>query len=146
MRQVFLRTEFNYDADAVSVETGLSCPEPSLAQQSSKDECDINTIIARFGLGYQMPEGVKPPQYGDFTGVVDFQTALNAVIQAERSFMALDADTRARFNNEPQRFLEFCEKPENGEELVRLGLAVKRPDPVVPDPVLVKVVPEADKP
>lgn len=142
MEKVFLRTEFNYDREEASRSSGLSCPEPTLAQQSPKDECDINTIVTRFGLGYEMPQGVVAPSYGDFTGVVDFQTAMNAVIEAERSFMTLHADVRARFNNEPQRFLEFCDKAENAEELIKLGLASKRPEPVKPEPVEVRVVSE----
>ena len=32
MPEVFIRTPYNYDTDEVSVETGLSCPEPTLTK------------------------------------------------------------------------------------------------------------------
>ena len=46
----FLRTPYNYDVDKVSDETGLSCPEVTLAQQNFKDETDINYIVRQFGI------------------------------------------------------------------------------------------------
>ena len=45
----FMRTPYNYDTDEVSVDSGLVCPEPTLAQQQFKDEADINLILERFG-------------------------------------------------------------------------------------------------
>ena len=41
----FVRSPFNYDAMAVSNETGLSCPEDTLTQQNFAEECDINRIV-----------------------------------------------------------------------------------------------------
>jgi hypothetical protein len=139
----FVRTPYNYDADAVSLESGLVCEDKSRTQQSFADEVDINTIVKRFGIGYEMPTDLRPPTYADFEGVFDFQSAMNAVVEAERAFMLLDADTRARFNNEPQRFVAFCSDEKNLEEMRTLGLAMpaKAPEPA-PEPMLVRVVPE----
>lgn len=124
---MFLRTPYNYDVDAVSNETGLDCSDsPSLAKQSFADECDINTIVRNFGLTGQLPDPVRPPQYGDFEGIFDYQTALNAVIAADAAFMEMNADVRARFHNDPALFVDFCSNPANAEEMVKLGLAVER--------------------
>lgn len=119
---MFLRTAYNYDRDAVSEETGLKCEDVSRAKQSFRDECDINVIVERFGIGYEMPQGVRAPVYGDFTEVGDFRGAMDAVIAAQSSFMALPADVRARFGNDPAGFVEFCSKDENYDEVERLGL------------------------
>ncbi len=101
---------------------------PSLAIQSAKDDADINVMMKRFGITGQIPQVPVPPTPKDFESVFDFQSAMNVILAGQKSFMALNADVRARFNNDPARFLEFI-KPENAEELVRMGLAVKVPDP-----------------
>jgi len=67
------------------------------------------------------------PQYVDYEGVFDFQSAMNVVRQADENFMRMDAKVRARFHNSPQEFLEFFADPANAEEAVRLGLAVAIP-------------------
>ena len=120
----FLRTPFNYDRDLASEESGLKCEDDSLTQQQFKDEADINTIVDRFMKSGVMPNPVNMPQYVDYEGVFDFQSAMNAVRQADENFMRMDAKVRARFNNSPQEFLEFFANPENTQEAIRLGLAV----------------------
>ncbi|WNK12401.1 MAG: internal scaffolding protein [Microvirus sp.] len=120
----FLRSGHNYDAHAVSVATGLRCLDPSLAQQSMKEESDINTIVRRFGVTGQLPQGVRTPTFADFEDIFDFRTAQDAIIAAERSFMAMPADIRFRFGNDPQEFVAFCSEESNLPELRKLGLAV----------------------
>ena len=118
------RTPFNYDADAVSRETGLVCPEDSLAVQSERDECDINFIMQKFGRTGQLPVMSSLPLNGDFTGVFDFQSAMNLIVEAERSFMSLPADLRSRFGNDPAKFVDFCSDESNLDEMRKLGLAI----------------------
>jgi phage internal scaffolding protein len=122
--KVFLRTPYNYDVDAASVESGLRCLDASLTQQQFRDECDINNIVDQFMKTGHLPTPASMPQYVDYEGVFDFQTAMNAVRQADENFMRMDAKIRARFHNSPQEFLEFFADPANAEEAVRLGLAV----------------------
>lgn len=126
MKKVFVRDPYNYDVDQVSNETGLRCDDPSLTQQQFKEEADINTIVDRFLKSGVLPTAVNMPQYVDYEGVFDFQSAMNVVRQADENFMRLDAKVRARFNNSPQAFLEFFANPENAEEAVRLGLAIPK--------------------
>ena len=123
----FLRTPYNYDQDAASNESGLHCEDATLAQQHFKDECDINNILRQFNVTGLLPESTLSPRYGDFTGIVDYHSALNQVIAAEDEFMRLPAQTRARFNNDPAQLIEFLDKEENKNEAVKLGL-VKQPE------------------
>jgi len=123
----FLRTPYNYDGDKVSDETGLSCPEPSLAQQNFKDECDINYIVRQFGLTGELPGQPLSPQYGDFTGVLDYHSAVNAVLAAQDDFMELPAQLRSRFNNDPAELIDFLQLEENREEAIKLGLVAAKP-------------------
>lgn len=126
---MFIRAPYNYDAEAVSRETALACdPEESVVQQQFADECDINTIVRRFGLTGELPNQVSMPQSGDFTGVTDFQSAMNMVRQAQEAFMELPADVRYRFANDPQRVIDFLEDAANRDEAVKLGLVTKPPE------------------
>jgi phage internal scaffolding protein len=121
------RRAFDYDSAAVSDETGLECLDPSLAQQSQAEEADINTIVRKFGITGVLPQSVRPPTYGDFTDVMNFQEAQDAIIAANRSFMAMPADVRTRFSNDPGLFVDFCSDPKNLDEMRKLGLADPAP-------------------
>lgn len=110
--------------DAMSDKTGLKCLDSSLTQQQFKEESDINNIVDRFMKTGHLPDPVSMPQYVDYEGIFDFQSAMNVVRQADENFMRMDAKVRARFHNSPQEFLEFFADPANSDEAVRLGLAV----------------------
>lgn len=101
--------------------------EPSLADQSAKDECDINLIIDRANRGMMPPISERIPSFGDFTEVPDFQTMQNMVIQAQEEFEALPSAIRNRFDNEPAKLLAFLANSENREEAIRLGLIEEPP-------------------
>jgi phage internal scaffolding protein len=118
----FLRTPYNYDTIAASNESGLHCEDASLAQQQFKDECDINNIMQKFGMTGLIPQTPLEPTYGDFTGVNDYHSALNAIIAAEAQFDALPAHLRARFDNDPSNLIDFMENPDNRSEAEKLGL------------------------
>lgn len=119
---VFLRTQYNYDHNAASNASGLVCEEPTRAQQHHKDECDINVILERFGKTGQLPVNAISGTYGDFSGVHDYHTALNAIIAAESEFAALPAQIRNRFDNEPSKLIEFMNNENNTAEAEKLGL------------------------
>lgn len=127
--ELFFRTGYNYDRDAASVESGLECKDPSLTQQQFAEDADINTIVRRFGITGKLPEGVRLPSYGDFTGVSDFRSAIAAIEQAEAAFMQMPANVRARFDNDPGAFVDFCSDDRNYAEAQALGL-VKVPEQV----------------
>lgn len=93
-----------------------------------KQDCDVNRIMARFQKTGELPQRGNPqkPLYGDFTQVGTFQESLNIVAEAQAQFQALPSRVRARFQNDPATFLEFCGKKENLPEMVKLGLATKR--------------------
>lgn len=141
VRSVFVRSAFNYDVEEVSLATALVCdPEEDRTQQHFAEECDINTIVKRFGLTGELPEVVHVPQSGDFTGVTDFQSAMEAVRKAQENFMELPGELRYRFANDPQRLMEFMEDGKNLDEAVKLGL-VNKPKEVTREQV---VAPEAE--
>lgn len=120
---------FNYDQEAVSIESGLKCEDGSKTLQSQKEDADINVIVKRFGVTGMLPQSLKLPTFQDFEGIFDFRTAMDAVKAAEAAFMGVPADIRRRFGNDPQEFVAFCSEPKNLDELRKLGLAPAAADP-----------------
>ena len=100
---------YNHDTDAESNRTGLACADPSKAQQSAKEETDINTIVDRFLKTGALPPVRVPPTYSDFAEVFDFQSAMNTVNAAKESFLALPAGVRNSFGNDPAKFVAYVD-------------------------------------
>jgi len=128
-----VRNPWNYDRDAASRASALICTTRGRTQQQFRDECDINRILERFNVTGQLPVGSVQPEYADFSGVFDYQSACNAVIAANQSFAGLPAKIRNRFGNDPALFLEFVQDEANAEECYQLGL-LKRPEPRLSSP------------
>ena len=120
-------TGFNKDNDLLSFESGLVCSDDSLAIQSAEEESNINTIVRRFGLTGELPNNIRMPQSGDFTGIGDFHSAMNVVRSAQEEFLRVPAEVRARFGNDPARLISFIEDGANYDEALKLGLVNARP-------------------
>lgn len=118
--------EFQNAYSAAYRGSDLECKDESLAQQQFKDDVDINVLLERFKITGQMPQGVVMPTYGDFTGVSDYRTAQEAIRRARDSFMQLPAELRAKFDNDPQKLLEFVSDEKNRDKAVELGLVQAR--------------------
>lgn len=108
--------------------------ESSLTKQCHKDECDVNKIVKRFkkaqGIDLlQSLDGYAAGRYGDFSQVPDYREALHQVRKAEETFMRLPAQLRFKFDNDPANFLDFCQDPKNGDEMIKLGLREPPPPP-----------------
>jgi len=117
-----VKNPITYDRDKNSDLAKFVFTRPSRTKQSFRDECDINNILRQFNVTGQLPVGSVQPQYGDFSGITDYQSALNAVMAAQDSFLALPAKLRARFDNDPALFVEFVSDEANKDEMKALGL------------------------
>lgn len=108
---------------------------PGRTKQSFKAECDINNIMARF-----LKSGVleftqkNEPRYGDVTGI-EYNDAMITVASAKTLFNELPAALRARFENEPARFLDFVNDDRNLEEAREMGLLKPKAQPAAEEPV-----------
>lgn len=144
-----LRAFGNYDPDEASAESGISFdPDEGRTQQEFAKECDINEIVRRFGITGQLPFTDRMPVSGDFTGITDFQSAMEAVTRAQGAFMDLPAEVRARFRNDPQEMLTFLDDERNRDEAVKLGLVSAPPEVTrdvvqAVDELAAKIVPKA---
>lgn len=104
-------------------------PAEKRAKDSFKDECDVNQILARFQVTGVIDHFAK--HGGEYMDVpaLDYQHALDVLIQADSMFADLPSSLRNRFENDPLEFLKFVQDPDNLDEMRELGLA----DPVTPD-------------
>lgn len=98
----------------------------SMTEQSHKDACDINSVLRRYDqTGLLTHVNQAKALYGDFTETNEYQDSLNLVIRAQNSFAELPSSLRKRFGNDPGAFFEFVTNPDNVDEMVKLGLAVR---------------------
>lgn len=136
----YSQTRVSYNCDC----TGSK----DFAKQSFKEECDINTIMAKYiRTGVLDFVAKHEPRYGDCTGQ-DFQDAQLLIAGAQSMFQDLPAAIRARFDNDPAQFLDFVDDPDSREEAREMGLlkpeakvdtppqgqAAKPSDPIVEAP------------
>lgn len=120
---------------------------PSRTKQSFKDECDINNILKKFQkTGLLSHVAQYQGHYEDLPSDIDFQESCNIVIQAQAAFSSLPSSLRSRFGNDPAEFLAFISDAKNEAEMIRLGLAKARPDPVEPSSETPPSEPEVPNP
>lgn len=93
----------------------------SVTEQSHKNECDINKIIARAEKTGLLPVSLDRGTFGDFSGV-DFVTMNIKIAKAKEAFMSLPVDIRTRFGNDVGALLDFIDNPANLEEARKLKL------------------------
>lgn len=102
--------------------------DPGFTVQASRDEADINKVIARFQKSGVMPPILRgEPFYGDVSDFGGLAESLIMVQDAERLFGQYPANVRERFQNDYVKFVEFMEDPNNLDEACDLGVAVRRP-------------------
>lgn len=112
--------------------------------QSMRDECDINKIVARYGVAelQLMATERGPGQYLDVSEVGDYRQAMEQVRRTDEFFRQLPAEVRASFGNDPAFFLDYMSEPMNKEDAIRRGLlpAEEKPEEATPG-VATPVVP-----
>lgn len=142
-----IKTKYAYDLHdhpGISFTPKTNPADRSLTNQADMDAADINKIMARYEKTGVLidPLGVeRKPMYGDFTEVADYHATLSLLRNVERAFGLLPAATRNRFENDPQKLINFLADPANDAEAVKLGLKQLPPD--VPTPAPVREVPPA---
>lgn len=114
----------------------ITFSQPTLTQQHSKDETDINKIMARYIKTGVIDHVAKyEPQYRD-NDDLDYHQSQNIILKADAMFSELPSSVRKEFQNNPSEFLKAVNSPDATERLVELGLA--KPQPEVKKPTLVE--------
>lgn len=103
----------------------LYCPpEEGMTRQEFADECNINVLMAQYErTGVISHVNQRQPMFVDVSDVPDLARAIAIVEEGEKSFMTLPASVRREFDNDPVKFLEFCQDPASLSKLREWGLA-----------------------
>lgn len=116
-------------------DTWYSDDTPSMTRQEFRDECDINTIMARYDsyLADPMASLHTEPRYVDLVNTPStLMEAMAALKEGEDAFMRLPAIVRKEFDNDPIRFVDFACDPVNIDRMREWGLAPPAPPPAAP--------------
>lgn len=121
---VNIKTKYDYE-NHIHPGIHFGKDDRSMTNQADMDAADINKIMARFEKTGVLIDGSgieRQPMHGDFSEVRDYHGMLIAVREAERRFYLYPAAIRNRFDNDPQKLIDFMEDPKNDKEAVKLGL------------------------
>lgn len=116
---------------------------PSMAEQHSAHETDINHLISKFqpdqlqaylNLRNQMRPEITDH---DFSREPDMQNAKNEIYRLKQAYADLPEEITNNFRSLPE-FLKFIDNPQNEEKMIKLGLlnkaALKQFKPTEPEP------------
>lgn len=108
---------------------------PTKAQQQFKDETDANLIVARHNKNLHREKfNADPEMYRNLSKQPTYFEALNIIREADSAFQALPSKTRALFENDPDKLLQFVHDPKKYDEGVQLGIFKPKPPKNDPSP------------
>lgn len=108
--------------------------QPTLTQQHSKDEVDINNIMARYIKTGVLDHVTKYEAQYIETSECDYHQSMNIIRKADEMFLELPAKVRKQFDNDPGEFLSFVENPVNHSKLAEMGLTKPPMSPTSDNP------------
>jgi len=127
-------------------------PGEGRTKQSFAEESNINLIMAKYEKTGMLDHlNTHRGDYANFIGAEDYHTSMNLIREAGEAFMTIPAGVRARFDNDPARFLAFVQNEKNLDEMIEMGLARKGgpeapggPEPKTPEDPPLPVDPPPD--
>lgn len=111
--------------------------EKTLTEQNHKNRVQIQNILNKYTkTGILTHINTVQGSYGDYPTAVDFQTMQNIIANAKTMFNSLPSSIRSEFDNDPAKFLDAVQNPENRDHFLEMGFdAEDLPEPVeVPAP------------
>lgn len=113
-----------YDAKVLSEQESVDFRgDEGLTQQHFAVDLDINEVMRRFGASVS-PHADFTGVYGDFTGIVDYDSAVARIEAADARFMSLPPEVRERFGNDAGRLIsaaQLLSEDEFGRLLIAPG-------------------------
>lgn len=108
--------------------TAIDCSgDKGFTVQADRDDADINKILKRIQSGGTLGRvNSKEPFFGDVSEFDGLADAIMKVNKANDLFSEYKAEVRERFDNDPVKFVEFFEDPNNLDEAIKLGLALPK--------------------
>lgn len=109
-------------------DVSIDCSSPIITDQSYKNECDINLIMANYAkTGLLSHVTTIQPKYVDNSIIPNLETAFDIVNAAEESFYSLPPDIRRLMDNDPSQLEIFISDPKNQRILTENGILIEKP-------------------
>lgn len=121
-----------YDHKWVSDQERIDTGTETIVQQHMKEEVDINNIVRRFGLTYDLPAWRGEGMYGDFTGISDYESAVAKIRAVDDRFLAMPAEIRDRFKNDPAELVRWADSVTEAEFDAMMAPKAPVVEPVAP--------------
>lgn len=104
--------------------TGWSSDKPSRTKQSFIDECDINSIMARYASGMGITHvNTAEPIYADVSNApADYASAFDMIQNAQKAFENLPSGIRKALDFNPANLEMFISNPANRQVCIDNGL------------------------
>lgn len=117
-------------------------PEEGRTKQALRST-SVETMMAKFNRESDLvPISRVMAQYGDFSEIGDFQSAMEQVTAAQARFMALPSKVRSMVHNSAGEYIEWITDPKNFERAVELKLL--NPTPTEAEIPVVRVLQEPE--
>lgn len=101
-----------------TIHTGVS-----ITRASFRDECNINSIMAKALKGGHVPINPKSALFGDVSNMGTYHEMNMRLQEIQDEFNRnVPAEIRLKFGNDSGRFADWLQNPENKDEAIRLGL------------------------
>lgn len=113
----------------VQVKTNGVCK----VQQHLKDEVSLECMLEKYSKTGTI-KSLGQPIFGDFSKISSYHEAKNQLLQAESQFLAIDPKIRQKFDNDPQKMIDFLSDKKNVVQAVELGLLPKSALESLPQP------------
>lgn len=98
-----------------------------LTVQAQENETNINQIMKKIEKGQMINAYMNEGVFEDISEFDGLELALIKVQKANKEFMTLPADLRARFENDPVKLVDFLSDEGNRAEAEKLGLVNPKP-------------------
>ena len=93
-----------------------------LTEQAHKRETDMNYILRDYYKTGLIKHAAKNQGRYDDISPVDFREAMEVVANSKSMFEELPANMRKQFDNQPDKFLEFVQNPDNKDQMQKMGI------------------------
>lgn len=103
--------------------------QKTLTEQCHRDEVKIQNIMKRHrttGLVSHLSK--QHGFYADMSSAPDFYTAQTVIAQTKSMFEEIPAKIRKDFDNDPGKFLDFIQNPDNKDQMAEYGFDVSHLD------------------
>ncbi len=97
-------------------------------KQEFKDECNVNNILKQYDKTGVIEHLSNHEGFYTEVNDVDFQQAQDIIADGNSMFEGLPSGIRKKFDNAPEKFLEFMHDESNIDEAIKLGLVSPQRD------------------